>query len=79
MTDIILWRTIDLPGHEVGRLQRRDDRRELPAAARGSTIASQSLRGKGIASLSRACSAKVRLAKDPYAEGAPGRLGVRWP
>jgi len=37
------------------------------------------LRGEGIASLSRACSAKVRLAKDPYAEGAPGRLGARWP
>src|SRR5215471_12320641 len=32
MTDVILWRRIDLPGHEVGRLQRRDDRRELPAA-----------------------------------------------
>jgi len=26
MTDIILWRRIDLPGHEVGRLQRHDDR-----------------------------------------------------
>src|SRR5437868_12785327 len=22
---------------------------------------------------------KVRLAEDPYAEGAPGRLGARWP
>jgi hypothetical protein len=30
-------------------------------------------------SLSRACTAKVKLAKDPYAEGAPGRLGARWP
>jgi hypothetical protein len=25
------------------------------------------------------CPAKVRLAKDPYAEGAPGRLGACWP
>ena len=32
-----------------------------------------------IASLSRTCTAKVRLAKGPYAEGAPGRLGARWP
>ena len=43
-----------------------------------SSITLQSLRGKGIASLSRACTAKVRLAKDPYAEGAPGRLGACW-
>ena len=35
MTDIILWRRIDLPGHEVGRLQRRADRREPPAALAG--------------------------------------------
>jgi len=42
-------------------------------------IASQSLRGKGIASLSRGCTAKVRLAKGLYGEGAPGRLGARWP
>ena len=34
---------------------------------------------KGIASFSRTCTAKVRLAKGPYAEGAPGRVGVRWP
>src|SRR6516162_5760231 len=32
MSDIILWRRIDLPGHEVGIFQRRDDHRELPAA-----------------------------------------------
>jgi hypothetical protein len=43
-----------------------------------SSITLQSLRGKGIASLSRACTAKVRLAKHPYAEGAPGRLGACW-
>src|SRR5437868_6647654 len=42
------------------------------------SVTLQSLRGKGIASLSRACTAKVRLAKDPYAEGAPGRLGACW-
>ena len=35
MTDIILWRRIELPGHEVVRLQRRDDRWELPAALAG--------------------------------------------
>jgi hypothetical protein len=34
---------------------------------------------KGIASLSRTCTAKVRLAKGPYAEGAPDPLGARWP
>src|SRR6516165_6988167 len=32
MSDVILWRRIDLPGHEVGIFQRRDDHRELPAA-----------------------------------------------
>ena len=41
MTALISWR-INLPGHEVGRLQRRDDRRELPAALAG-PIALQSL------------------------------------
>ena len=34
---------------------------------------------KGVASFSRTCTAKVRLAKGLYAEGAPGRLGDRWP
>ena len=34
---------------------------------------------RGIASLSRTCTAKVRLAKGPYAEDASGRLGGRWP
>ena len=34
---------------------------------------------KGIASFSRTCTVKVRLAKGPYAEGAPSRLGARWP
>jgi CubicO group peptidase (beta-lactamase class C family) len=51
MTDIILWRRIDLPIHEPGSLQRRDDRWGTTCSARGSTIASQSLRGKGITSL----------------------------
>src|SRR5215813_10270460 len=27
---------------------------------------------------SRTCTAKVRMARGPYAEGAPGRLGARW-
>jgi len=25
MTDIVLWRRIDLPGHEIGRIDSRDD------------------------------------------------------
>ena len=33
MADIILWRRIDLPGHEVGRLKRRDDGWELSGTA----------------------------------------------
>src|SRR5262249_12135859 len=33
MTDTILWRRIDLPGHEVGRLKRRDDGWELSGTA----------------------------------------------
>ena len=52
MTDIILWRRIDLPSTSS-----EDSSVAMIAAAtcsaRGSTIALQSLRGKGIASLSR--------------------------
>lgn len=33
MTDSILWRRLDLPGHEIGRLVRRDDRWELSGTA----------------------------------------------
>jgi uncharacterized protein len=33
VTDIILWRRLDLPGHEVGRLKRRDDGWELSGTA----------------------------------------------
>ena len=33
MADIILWRRIDLSGHEVGRLKRRDDGWELSGTA----------------------------------------------
>jgi hypothetical protein len=32
----------------------------------------------GASHLSRTCTAKVRLAKGPYAEDAPGCLGTRW-
>jgi Uncharacterised protein family (UPF0014) len=33
---------------------------------------------RAIASLSRTCAAKVRVARGAYGEGAPGRLGARW-
>jgi len=33
MTDSILWRRLDVPGHEIGRLVRRGDRRELSGTA----------------------------------------------
>ena len=33
MTDMILWRRLDLPGHEVGRLKPRDDGWELSGTA----------------------------------------------
>ncbi len=33
MTGSILWRRLDLPGHEIGRLVRRDDRWELSGTA----------------------------------------------
>lgn len=33
MSDIILWRRLDLPGHEVGRLERRGDGWELSGTA----------------------------------------------
>jgi hypothetical protein len=33
VTDIILWRRLDLPGHEVARLTRRDDGWELSGTA----------------------------------------------
>src|SRR5215471_10831443 len=72
------WAVIE-PHMPAAKRLGRPRETEATCSARVSTIASQSLRGKGIASLSRACTAKVRLAKDPYAEGAPGRLGARWP
>jgi uncharacterized protein len=33
MTDSILWRRIDIPGHEIGRVVRRNDRWELSGTA----------------------------------------------
>jgi uncharacterized protein len=33
MTDMILWRRLDLPGHEIGRLKVRHDRWELSGTA----------------------------------------------
>jgi len=33
MTDSILWRRLDLPGHEFGRLLRQEDRWELSGTA----------------------------------------------
>lgn len=33
MTDLILWRRLDLPGHEIGRLESRDDGWELSGTA----------------------------------------------
>ena len=33
MTDSILWRRLDLPGHEIGRVARRNDRWELLGTA----------------------------------------------
>jgi len=33
MAEIILWRRLDLPGHEVGRLERRADGWELSGTA----------------------------------------------
>src|SRR5262245_61856601 len=33
MTEIILWRRLDIPGHEIGRLMRRDNGWELSGTA----------------------------------------------
>jgi uncharacterized protein len=33
MSDMILWRRLDLPGHELGRINRRDDGWELSGTA----------------------------------------------
>jgi hypothetical protein len=33
MSDVIVWRRLDLPGHEIGRLKRRDDGWELSGTA----------------------------------------------
>jgi uncharacterized protein len=33
MTDSVLWRRLDLPGHEIGRIMLRNDRWELSGTA----------------------------------------------
>jgi uncharacterized protein len=33
VTDIMIWRRLDLPGHEIGRLRRRDHGWELSGTA----------------------------------------------